>query len=126
VSIGHMLGQDSISAYRHIVFRVVLFTVYIIPCLLQIGLYRNISGGRRYVHNKFPSMSYLIDDPEFRAIVYDFTMFSNYSVIFACSSVFIILSTVICIVYFVISAFSLLTKQQLLSDKTKMLQKQML
>ncbi|GMR61825.1 hypothetical protein PMAYCL1PPCAC_32020, partial [Pristionchus mayeri] len=144
VSIGQMLGQDSISVSKSLIFRVVLFIVYIIPCMLQTGLHRNISGGRRYVHDNFPSMSYLINNQEYRAIVYDFPKFPNYSVIFACSTVFvslieansvrvlnsthfqIILLSVICIVYVVMSAFSLLTKQQLLSEKTKMLQKQML
>lgn len=64
VSIRHILGQDSIEvckfhfdriissllpATRHVVFRIMLLIVYIIPCVLQIGIYRNLEGGALFV-----------------------------------------------------------------------------
>ncbi|GMS94519.1 hypothetical protein PENTCL1PPCAC_16694 [Pristionchus entomophagus] len=49
VSIGHILGQDSFEAPRHSAFRAIIFVVYTIPCVLQIGLYRNIDGGPLFV-----------------------------------------------------------------------------
>ncbi|KAF8373020.1 hypothetical protein PRIPAC_79449 [Pristionchus pacificus] len=145
VSIGQMLVQDSIEATRHIVFRILLLVVYVIPCALQIGTYRNLEGGSLFVKKNFSSLYYLIANPEYRAFVYDLTLYPEYSLVVASSTVFvsslkkinflkichnkcvqIMILALVLVVYFAISSFLLLSKQSLLSDKTKLIQQQMM
>lgn len=72
-------------------------------------------------------MMYLIENEDSRAIVYDFTLYPEYSFLFACSAIFvsiqcsyfvrrimrvqILFLAGFIIAYFLISTFSLLSKQ---------------
>ncbi|KAF8372528.1 hypothetical protein PRIPAC_78957, partial [Pristionchus pacificus] len=103
VMIGVMIGHDSFEESRHKLFRTVLFALYMIPCILQIGLYRNLKSGPLFVKNNFPTIAYLIEDPKYRGIVNDTNFFPEYLMLFPLSTTFVS--------YFVRSVFLALVRQ---------------
>ncbi|GMS93359.1 hypothetical protein PENTCL1PPCAC_15534, partial [Pristionchus entomophagus] len=78
VSIGELVARNSVSAMRHSIFRVIILAVHLIPCVFQIGLYRNMESGPDFVKLNFPSMFYLFENPQYRAMAYDTDRFHEY------------------------------------------------
>ncbi|GMS92607.1 hypothetical protein PENTCL1PPCAC_14782 [Pristionchus entomophagus] len=81
VQIGHICGKNSLYSARHVVFRIAILAMYVLPCLLQIANYRMLAGGPQMVKTEFPSLYYLFENPEYHAFAYDQTMFPEYELV---------------------------------------------
>ncbi|GMR62120.1 hypothetical protein PMAYCL1PPCAC_32315, partial [Pristionchus mayeri] len=115
-----MAKHHTISLKYRCAFRVVISIIYAIPCFIHMGLYRNL----------YASLYYLVEDTNYRAFVYDLTMFPGYTILIASTTLFvfkIMILAVIIIFYFVASTFYLLSQQlTTISDNTRKLQRKLL
>lgn len=112
VSIGNMLSLKSFfvsffltpiplkifkQASHFTMLRVVLFVVFLIPGILQTGRSGHVESGASFVEDvraipfqrkkilwnqKFPSLYYLFEDPDYHAFAYDANRYPEYTVIF--------------------------------------------
>ncbi|GMT21703.1 hypothetical protein PFISCL1PPCAC_13000, partial [Pristionchus fissidentatus] len=68
-------------------FRISIFILFTIPCILQSTLHRSLEGGPAFVSKSFPTLFYLFEDTEYQAFAYDFGVEPRLAAIFASATI---------------------------------------
>ncbi|GMT21698.1 hypothetical protein PFISCL1PPCAC_12995, partial [Pristionchus fissidentatus] len=89
ITILAMINHRPVSATNAFLFRIAVFTIFTIPAILHSQLYRSIDGGPAFVKQNFPTLSYLFEDPKYRAFAYDLTLQPHLTIALVSTTLFV-------------------------------------
>ncbi|GMR44869.1 hypothetical protein PMAYCL1PPCAC_15064, partial [Pristionchus mayeri] len=81
ITILGMTKHRTVSVSDSTIAQRIIFIIYTIPCFIHMGLYRNLEGGPAFIRENYVSLCYLIENTNYRAFVYDLTMYPEYTIL---------------------------------------------
>ncbi|GMR45863.1 hypothetical protein PMAYCL1PPCAC_16058, partial [Pristionchus mayeri] len=89
ITIFELAKHRTISLKYRCTFRVAIFIIYSVPGFIHMGMYRNLEGGPEFVRKNYASLYYLFENTKYHVFVYDLTIYPAYTMLYACSSIFV-------------------------------------